>query len=243
MASLIEFHGRLFRVGFDPGLDIGRPEGAPRHRVERIAEPGSYDLQIALHASREDTVALWSEVHRAVPVTTGGFFGVVLGELVPVPPGFFDGTPRWLSATGVGDCADAQSARVPLLGHAVRVNEQLLGLTARISMLEAAQARTDRRGVNLHRRLRRQERGARFVTMDARLTRLDGTEGRVAHLEDELEDVVGPDGDVIDIIERLERLEGVGPGKASVDPRTVEDLTRKLEELSDRVRLLGRPKK
>ncbi|MSP54141.1 MAG: hypothetical protein EXR69_00815 [Myxococcales bacterium] len=243
MASLIEFHGRLFRVSTDPGADIAQADVTPRQRNERIAEPGSYDLQIALHGSREDTVALWSEVHRAVPVSIGGYFGVVLGALSPVPPGFFDGTPRWLSATGRAEGADTQSARVPLLGHAVRVMEQLLVVNARISALEVAQAKTDRRSVNLHRRMSRAEKGARLGTMDARLTRLDGTDGRLAHLEDEIEDVVGPDGDMIDVIERLERLEGVRPGKASVDPKTVEDLVRKLDELTDQVRLLARPRK
>ena len=79
--------------------------------------------------------------------------------------------------------------------------------------------------------------------MDLRLARLDGEEGRVAHLEDEIEDVTGSDGDLIDILERLERIEGVGPGKASVDPRLVEELSRRVEELGERVKALARGKK
>jgi hypothetical protein len=49
--------------------------------------------------------------------------------------------------------------------------------------------------------------GARVDALEARLGRLDTDEGRVAHLEDELEDIVGPDGDLIDLLERIEELE------------------------------------
>ncbi len=247
MASLIEFHGRLFRVG----SSVEPVRTAQGRRIERTADPGLYDLRIALHAGRDDSVALWSEAHDDVPVAVGGFFGVVLGEREPVPAGLFDGTPRWLSATGLGDNLDVLSARVPLLGHAVRVYEQLTALTARVNDLEALLVRSARRETNLNRRLKRIEQGkgvlagiiSRATSLDTRVTRLDGTEGRVTRLEDEVEDVVGPDGDLIDIIERLERIEGVRPGKASVDPKAVEDLGRRLDELAERVKTVARSKK
>jgi hypothetical protein len=238
MASLIEFHGRLFRI--DPGPT---PRG-----TERVAEPGRYDLRISLYATREGEDALWSELHSGVPVSVGGYFGVVLGEQRPVPPGLFDGTPRWLTAVGLGDDEGLQTARVPLLGHAIRVYEQLQGLAARVAQVEAALGLGERRVVNVNRRLRRIEHGKGILlpirqycdALDTRLTRLDGEEGRVTRLEDEMEDVTGTDGDLIDIIERLERMEGVGPGKASVDPKRVVELSSRVDELAERVKALAR---
>jgi hypothetical protein len=168
-----------------------------------------------------------------------------------VPDGLFDGTPRWLAAVGLGQADGVQTARVPILGHAIRVYEQLEGLHARVAQMEAALQLGERRVVNVNKRLRRLERGKGALlpvlrharTLDARLTRLDGDDGRVAHLEDELEEVIGADGDLIDIIERIERIEGVGPGQASVDPKQVAELTRRLDELTERVKALARGKK
>lgn len=238
MASLIEFHGRLFHVDPLPG-SVG---------AERLAEPGRYDLRISLHARREDLEPLWAEEQGGVPVSVGGYFGVVLGERLPLPDGLFDGTPRWLAAIGVGSSDGVQTVRVPVLGHAIRVYEQLEEIRARVASLEAAQQLGERRVVNVNKRLRRLERGKGALlpvlrqarALDARVTRLDGEDGRVAHLEDELEEVIGPDGDLIDIIERLERIEGVRPGQASVDPKMVVDLSRRLDELGERVKALAR---
>ena len=44
-----------------------------------------------------------------------------------------------------------------------------------------------------------------------RLRRLDGEEGRLIHIEDELEDLIGTDGDVVDLNERMDRIEGHAP--------------------------------
>ncbi len=232
MASLIEFHGRLLRV------EAGT--------VGPSADPGRYDLRISLHSLRDDDTPLWAEDHASVPVSAGGYFGVVLGEQRPVPAGLFDGTPRWLAAVGLG--VGVQSVRVPLLGHAIRVYEQLEDLTARVAAFESALDLGQRRVVNVNRRLRKLEHGKgallvvknQFRTVETRLARLDGEEGRVAHLEDELDEVIGADGDIIDIIERLERIEGVRPGQASVDPKMIGDLTRRLDELGERVKALAR---
>lgn len=241
MASLIEFHGRLFHA--DPASSSA---GA-----ERLAEPGRYDLRISLHARRDDLAALWAEEQAGVPVSVGGYFGAVLGERLPLPDGLFDGTPRWLAAIGIGGSDGVQSARVPVLGHAIRVYEQLEEIRARVANVEAALQLGERRVVNVNKRLRRLERGKGALrpvllharSLDARVTRLDGEEGRLAHVEDELEEVIGPDGDLIDIIERLERIEGVRPGQASVDPKQVVELSRRLDELSERVKALARGKK
>jgi hypothetical protein len=47
----------------------------------------------------------------------------------------------------------------------------------------------------------------RLAALEARVARLDGTAGRVARLEDEMEDIVGPDGDLVDLTERLDAIE------------------------------------
>ncbi|NOY28438.1 MAG: hypothetical protein GXP62_21485 [Oligoflexia bacterium] len=45
-----------------------------------------------------------------------------------------------------------------------------------------------------------------------RLQGLDDEDaGRIIHIEDELEDLVGPDGDVVDLNERMDRIEGQAP--------------------------------
>lgn len=238
MASLIEFHGRLFHVDPLPG-SVG---------AQRLAEPGRYDLRLALHARRDDLEPLWAEEQAGVPVSVGGYFGVVLGERLPLPDGLFDGTPRWLAAIGVGASDGVQTVRVPVLGHAIRVYEQLEGIRERLAAVEAALQLGERRVVNVNKRLRRLERGKGALlpvlrharALDTRLARLDSDDGRIAHLEDELEEVVGPDGDIIDIIERLERIEGVGPGQASVDPKQLAELARRLDELGERVKALAR---
>ncbi len=244
MASLLEFHGRLFYGGGGPSAS-GAVETA-----ERVADPGRYDLRVSLHAHRDEESSLWSEDQRAVPVSVGGYFGVVLGAVEPLPLGLFDGSPHWLHAVGLAP-AQVQSARMPVLGHAIRVYEQLAALSDQVGALEASSTAAQRRIVNLHLRLRRIEKGrgiltpmgSRMAATEARLFRLDGEEGRVARLEDVVEDVVGPDGDIIDIVERLERLEGVGPGKASVDPQSVADLARRLDELAERMKSLARPRR
>lgn len=76
-----------------------------------------------------------------------------------------------------------------------------------------------RRVLKLHRRLKRIEAGkgaiaelaTKLEDLAVRLHRVDHEDGRLVRLEDEIEDLTGPDGDLIDIIERLEKLEGSGP--------------------------------
>jgi hypothetical protein len=48
---------------------------------------------------------------------------------------------------------------------------------------------------------------ARLDLLEKRTERLDGPSGRVFRLEDEMEDLVGPDSDIVDLTERLEELD------------------------------------
>jgi hypothetical protein len=207
----LELHGRLCRKD-------GRP-----------ANPGAYDLLFRLHRDAETDDALWEDTLHGVGVVAGGYFHAILGERTALGPHLFDGTPRYLSTRIVrnGRSSEEAADRVPLLGGLIRVGDGLVELAQRVATLESAApagpaetATVRHRLIVLRRRLRRIEGGggvlaplvARLLAIEARLDRIDGSEGRIAHLEDELEDLVGPDGDVVDLGDRLDRLEGRSPG-------------------------------
>jgi hypothetical protein len=77
-----------------------------------------------------------------------------------------------------------------------RTREQLEELGQRVRELESSGPRqlTDR-----------------MDALKRRMDLLDGEGGRVERLEDELEDLAGPDGDVVDLNERMDRIEGRAP--------------------------------
>ena len=118
----------------------------------------------------------------------------------------------------------------PLLGAGVALAEQVGGLDLRLEQLESALAGLDGgRNQDSTGNLRSwlQDLTERLETLEARLggegsprmlaevmTRLDkidGEEGRLTRVEDELEDIVGPDGDVVDLNERMDVMEGRAP--------------------------------
>ncbi len=204
MVHAIEFHGRLCRAD-------GRP-----------ANPGSYDLAFGLHTSREGSTTLWEDEVHGVPVAAGGYYHTVLGTGNALRPHLFDGSPRYLSVRVVreGRKDEELSERVPVLGVLLTVAESVRALDARVSLLEAGGEDpganlVTRRMRSLRRRLRRLEAGegalapvlARLASIETRLARLDGQEGRVTRIEDELEDIVGPDGDIVDLTERMDAIE------------------------------------
>ncbi len=209
MVHAIEFHGRLCRAAGPP------------------ADPGLYDLQFRLHPGPADEAILWEDEIRAIPVLSGGYYHVILGSGNALPGHLFDGAPRYLSVRVLRGGADMEevSERVPLLGLLLKLGDDLGGVEERVAALEAAQrdTRTTRRRVRLLRRrmvnLEAGEGGllslgSRIAAMEVRLVRVDGEAGRVSRLEDEMEDLVGQDGDVVDLDARLCRLEGVStPGE------------------------------
>ncbi|MFZ5482486.1 MAG: hypothetical protein ACOZNI_37330 [Myxococcota bacterium] len=212
MVHTIEFHGRLSRAD-------GRP-----------ANPGSYDLLFRLHVTREADGSVWEEVIHEIPVASGGFYHVVLGGGSALRPSVFEDGPRWLSVSVLrpGKAPAEMSERVALTGITVRLGDALGQLDGRLSAMEARPPSSGGGGLRagelgkharririLHRRLKKLEAGggplvavlARLDDLERRVRRLDGEDGRFDRIEDELEDLVGPDGDVVDLTERLVALE------------------------------------
>ncbi|GDX81714.1 hypothetical protein LBMAG42_35250 [Deltaproteobacteria bacterium] len=212
MAHVIEFQGRLAR---SDGKDVAA---------------GNFDLRFRLHLAREGVAHVWEERHAGVRVATGGSYAVLLGSEEDLDAAHFV-DPRWLGVYLDREGALAEvGERVPMTGATVRLGEQVRAINARLDATDAMQGSVEgggpghdavdasarKRVLKLHRRLRRIEQGGGVVsTLDARLrdveqrlTRLDdGEAGRVLRLEDELEDIVGQDGDIIDILERIEAIE------------------------------------
>lgn len=208
MGHVVEHQGRLVRTD-------GREVAA-----------GRFDLRFRLHLHRDGLGLVWEEVHPGVRVSVGGAYSVLLGAFEPLEAQHF-AEPRWLGtyvereggSTEVGE-------RVQLAGTSVRLEEGLLSLHARLDAADAHPPRAltaaaggdvpaRKRIVTLHRRLKRLESGGtvapiaeRLRLLEARVARLDDEDrGRVMLLEDELDDLVGRDGDLIDLTERIEALE------------------------------------
>lgn len=236
MAQYLEFHGRL-----------ARPEG-------RAASPGTFDLQLALHADADTEHVLWSELHRDVLVNASGDVDLVLGRIVPLTAELFLDPPVWVSIRALRNGRPAEEAgpRVPMTGANVTLAGLVDEVASRVDTIEAANAsspagrQTRSRVLKLHRRLRRLEAGEGVVgslrhsltTLQARLTPIDKEGGRLDALEDEIEEIVGPDGDIIDLLERVEKLEGSGPvprpaappspSTTRLDPRSFAQLVERL---------------
>ncbi|MBM4368895.1 MAG: hypothetical protein FJ102_21955 [Deltaproteobacteria bacterium] len=237
MGQAIEFHGR-----------IGRGDG-------RLSA-GRLDLVFRLFPGRDGDGPLWEEAHAGVPVAPTGAFHVVLGLRRPLHAEIFGEAPRWLGVCiNDGHAVSEAGERVPVLGTQVQLAEAVAQLAERLDRLdgpvslpaaEKVDAEARRRVIKLHRRLRAIERGggifgplaARVSTHEARLHRLDDDEhGRVIRIEDELEDIVGPDGDIIDLIERVEALERGELGGEAVDGPGATAAMERADEAHQRLKL------
>ena len=222
MQGLIEFQGRLSRAD------------------KRPANPGSYCLQFQLHGQARDSKrdkVYWEEVLESVEVAPGGFYRVVLGRTQPVNGKVFGRGVRWMSVRVVrsGTLDDENGSRSPVVGQDVRlyasvetINKKIEGLQAGLKevtssspKMEQFQTRFNRLTENLaglNSRVVSIESGVeiaaivrRVESLTDRLTSLDKDDGRLDRVEDELQDLIGPDGDVIDLNERMDRLEGRAP--------------------------------
>lgn len=202
MAQVLEFSGRLVRTD------------------KRPANPGRYDLFFGVHASEADLEPLWEEAVRDVEVGPGGFFWVLLGRTTPLGSELFDEVPRWVSVRVLRgrELEDEEAgSRVPLAGSVFR-------LESRVDALEVAQGggsvaaslraeleQLDQRLESLETEVESSDLEQQVGELTRRVELLDGEEGRVVHIEDELEDLVGPEGDVVDLNERMDRIEGQAP--------------------------------
>lgn len=227
MAQVIEFSGRLSRTD------------------KRPANPGRYDLRFAVHATLADDEPLWEETVRDVEVVPGGFFHVVLGRTVPLGGELFAEGTRWVATRVLRgrQLDDEHSPRVPVTGLSVLLSERLRVVEDRLGVEaptgDSTEERLRRLISELEERVEAVEDDSdasdldeRVAELSRRLAELDGEEGRLTRIEDELEDLVGPDGDVVDLNERMDRLEDRAP-------ELIENLRRREAELSrERVSVL-----
>ncbi|MFT5681587.1 MAG: hypothetical protein ACI8RZ_002493 [Myxococcota bacterium] len=247
----IEFRGRLSRSD------------------RRPANPGQYDLIFQIFPKSGSRRMLWSETISGVEVRSGGFFDVILGQITPMAADLFAQSPRWLAVqvSRAGHPDGEHSPRVPLLGDGLRLQVQLSELSDRLKHLEDAFIEENAAGRSS--RLRALPRRIQQIYSDIRrtqdrLTTLEGSEelvalveeiatlagglarlsapaGRLTRIEDELEDLIGPQGDVVDLNERMDALEhrtlvGDGAGAEALTGL----LTTFQEEMGD---LMGRQEK
>ena len=213
----IEFQGRLSRSD------------------RRPANPGQYDLSFQIFSKPTSNRVLWSETISKVEVRSGGFFSVILGQANPMAGELFSKAPRWLAIQVIraGRADGEHSSRVPLMGGSLRFQTKLSALSERLSHLENSFIGED--SVRRSSRLRALPRRIEKVYTDLRtiqdrlmalegseevlalaqdvraladgLTGLSGPSGRMTRVEDELEDLIGPHGDVVDLNERMDTLE------------------------------------
>lgn len=228
MVHSIEFHGRLCRADEPP------------------ADPGVYDLLFRLHPTATGETVLWQDEVRAISVRAGGYYHVILGDGNALEPRLFDGSPRYLSVRFLRDGrgTDEAADRVPLLGMLVQIADNVGRMEGRLATLESTHAEDTvarRRTRMLRRRVSHLEHGdggltalgARVAALESRLSRVDGEAGRLARIEDDMEDLVGPDGDVVDLDARVGRLEGITPPG---QPDRLAILERRFTELEGRLK-------
>lgn len=201
MAHVLEFNGRLTRSD------------------KRPANPGTYDLGFALHASVGDDEPVWSENARGVDVVPGGFFRVVLGRSQPLSGELFAEGPQWLAVRVIRgrQMEEETGPRVPVAGGQLLLWERVDRIEGRMGegdVGERLQGLVDElreRLESLESEVEDSDLSPRLAELDQRLSALDGEEGRVTHIEDELEDLIGPEGDVVDLNERMDLIEGKEP--------------------------------
>jgi prefoldin subunit 5 len=222
MQGLFEFQGRLSRAD------------------KRPANPGSYCLQFQLHGQERDSKrdkVYWEEVLESVDVAAGGFYRVVLGRSQPVDGKVFGRGVRWMSVRVVrsGTLDDENGARSPVIGQDVRlyasidrIDGKIEDLQGKLSAVISSSPKTERFQTRLNRlsdelsslnsRMVSIESGVeiaaivrRVESITDRLASLDKDGGRLDRVEDEVYELIGADGDVVDLNERMDRLEGRAP--------------------------------
>lgn len=187
-------------------------------------------IRAQLYASRGGATVLWET--SSAPVWTDAF-GTAHIELrfePMVDSALFRVPIRYLSVDWTG--AHGWSARAVVDGTPVLRAVEWARMERRLSALEAAWRAAGelqvlgelRDALDDHeRRIQTVEAGAPVralerstAALSGRLDRLDRDDGRLVRIEDELEDLVGPRGDVVDFEERLSLLERVVFGRSSL---------------------------
>ena len=224
------------------------PDGQP-------AKPGVYALQFSLHGEPHGKRSCWSERQAEVSVTHGGHFSVILGQQKPVKPSYFDRGPRYLSTRIVTgeEIGEERSPRTPYTGSLLQVGKAQENAEGRLGRLEEAEeersnypsaAEFSKALAALELRIQRLE-SRRILdletTIQSILTRLDQIDGegkRLDRVEDRVDDMDGPDGDIEDLIERMRAVEAAAPQLFDYLAEDTPEM--QLEALEARVRSLER---
>lgn len=190
----------------------------------RPAPAGRYRLKLALHADGRIGRSSWSEVQDQVDVDAQGIFSVLLGKNNAIDAKQFHERARWISVRRVQDGQDGpeNAARVCILGTSLQLADQVAqmqqALQAHTEILErytsgpstralakrldALESKTDELQSGDLTRIREQ---ISELLSQAEATLDEG--GRLDQIEDRLEDLDGPDGDIIDVNKRMDDIE------------------------------------
>lgn len=218
MSERIEYHGRFCRAD-------GRP-----------ANPGSYQFRFALYEGADGSTRVWEETHQGVRVAAGGFYHVLLGAQNPLPEDCFKGEPLWLAVQQIrsSKVGDEVGKRVPLLAQGLRAIEISMRTEKRMDEFETLLRRSGLlpdegdvesepwalRVIGLGEELDalalrlgeaeksggRQGERQRLQALSDRVEALARLEDRVLNIEDEIEEIVGSEGDLAELTERLDNL-------------------------------------
>jgi hypothetical protein len=241
MGGILEFHGRLSRAD------------------KRPANPGDYHLLFRLHGharvgAKRDKV-YWEEPLERVPISPGGFYRVVLGRLEPIASKLFEGAPRWMSVQVVraGRLDLEHGVRIPVMGQQLRMDTKLTrtqkglqDLEQRVRQISESTPRVDKVVTRINRlgdaitsltaRAVQLEDDGRITAIVRRLEgvieridEIDMVDGRLDRTELELEELIGPDGDVVDLNDRMDRMEGRAPVLIARLRQKEQDEPRQLE--------------
>ena len=202
----LAFCGRLLEVD-------GRPVPAGRYR-----------LKLALHADGRIGRCSWSEIQDHVDVDAHGIFSVLLGKNKAIEAKQFNDRPRWVSVRRIrdGEEESENAPRICVLGTPLQLANQVAELSAQLkahgeilerytsgpstrelaTRLDALEAKTEA--------LQAGDLGVIRAQISELLTKAEAIldeGGRLDQIEDRLEDLDGPDGDIIDVNRRMDDME------------------------------------
>lgn len=190
----------------------------------RPAAAGRYRLRLALHADGRIGRSSWSEIQDQVDVDAQGIFSVLLGKTNAIDPKQFHERARWVSVRRMENDREGpeNAPRVCILGTSLQLADQVAemqsALQAHAEILERYTSGPSTR--ELAKRLdalecKTDELQSGDLTMireqisellsQAEATLDEG--GRLDQIEDRLEDLDGPDGDIIDVNKRMDDIE------------------------------------
>lgn len=190
----------------------------------RPVPAGRYTLRLSLHSDGRIGRSSWSEVQERIEVAEGGVFSVCLGASTPMESKQFFNRARWVGVRRIVDGVEEpeHTPRVCVMGTSL----QLADLMAQVqTQLQAHQELLERyesgpsprslaqRLAAIERKTEDLESGdlgqlrAQIATLISQAESLLSEGGRLDQIEDRLEDLDGPDGDIIDVNMRMDRLE------------------------------------